>query len=648
MRARLRVLFLCSVRDDVIDETPRTGLQCNNLESGAHLMRILIVLTTLLATCSASKSSSIPLYRKDLPYCASSLVYLSGDDKVREVWSIKDGGDYTLDLRTHTSSYCPHDRNVTAVQFDLGRMKRIAGVLVTGKRQEETPLDKYDIDTLPPWTEDMWVYYATHYTVEHSPDSRIWTEIKDELGNPRVRQIWVDIKDELGNPRIKNESGNPGVRRIWVEIKEELGNPRVRRIWVDIKDELGNPRVRRIWVDIKDELGNPRVRRIWVDIKDESGNPRHFKMTQSYEEAAAIKSKWEIFIRAHLQTFDPNIHARFIRINVQAFIKKGCIGRVDVIGCDSDLSTNNVQRVEVAEPSKIERGECSHVSTLGMQSGEITDGQIEASSFDHYSYPGFARWDNPHQMQWCANTSHDKSPWIMVGFPTSRFLTKVLYKGEIKGYKVDIELTLDGKTWTKYESRSRSFFSATLCCGFHEEFYIYPVIKVRYVRLAFKRDWYGPYKACAMFEVFGCSAETQTLSWFPPLIARVKPHIEISPGTWDRKDVRYMAMGEDPYLSYCFKTSKIYFDFGNPSFKEPTYNRVEFDMKKMFALTKVIIRGDLSPSKECGPYVKSMAIMYSMDRTTWTMVRYYNGKNDWRLRIKVHYLGFGQNNSMLD
>lgn len=65
-------------------------------------------------------------------------------------------------------------------------MKRIAGLVVLGNYQfvEEDEADK---TALPA---DLWAHYVSHYTVEFSPDGRVWNEIMDEQqGKPRVINI---------------------------------------------------------------------------------------------------------------------------------------------------------------------------------------------------------------------------------------------------------------------------------------------------------------------------------------------------------------------------------------------------------------------------------------------------------------------------
>jgi len=61
----------------------------------------------------------------------------------------------------------------------LGSMKLISGVRIEGWRwgRSEAPLDV------------EWDSKVTHYSVEFSPDGRLWTVIKDENGLPRVRDI---------------------------------------------------------------------------------------------------------------------------------------------------------------------------------------------------------------------------------------------------------------------------------------------------------------------------------------------------------------------------------------------------------------------------------------------------------------------------
>ncbi|KAJ7390137.1 hypothetical protein OS493_027175 [Desmophyllum pertusum] len=61
------------------------------------------------------------------------------------------------------------------VQVDLGSMKLISGLLIEGW--------KWRRRKAPPNVE--WTDRVTHYSVEFSPDGRLWTVIKDENGLPR-------------------------------------------------------------------------------------------------------------------------------------------------------------------------------------------------------------------------------------------------------------------------------------------------------------------------------------------------------------------------------------------------------------------------------------------------------------------------------
>lgn len=61
----------------------------------------------------------------------------------------------------------------------IGSMKLISGVLIEGW--------KWGHSKAPPDVE--WNSRVTHYSVEFSPDGRLWTVIKDENGLPRVRDI---------------------------------------------------------------------------------------------------------------------------------------------------------------------------------------------------------------------------------------------------------------------------------------------------------------------------------------------------------------------------------------------------------------------------------------------------------------------------
>jgi len=62
---------------------------------------------------------------------------------------------------------------------------------------------------------------------------------------------------------------------------------------------------------------------------------QHFKVTQHYEYKALAINREQGLPRAHLQTLDPNIHARVIRFNFQAYVRSSCVPLVDIYGCES-------------------------------------------------------------------------------------------------------------------------------------------------------------------------------------------------------------------------------------------------------------------------------------------------------------------------
>ncbi|KAK3733719.1 hypothetical protein QZH41_011243, partial [Actinostola sp. cb2023] len=104
-----------------------------------------------------------------------------------------------------------------------------------------------------------------------------------------------------------------------------------------------------------------------------------FKVTQHYEEKSIAIHRELGLPRAHLQTLDPNIHARFIRLNFKAYVRTACVPTVDVFGCESEIAKDNAQRVEEINKN-LKQEECSYMNPLGMETGEIKDHQIEASS----------------------------------------------------------------------------------------------------------------------------------------------------------------------------------------------------------------------------------------------------------------------------
>ena len=45
-----------------------------------------------------------------------------------------------------------------------------------------------------------WTHQVTHYSVEFSPDGRLWTVIKDENGLPRVRTQLSCVQGKIKDP----------------------------------------------------------------------------------------------------------------------------------------------------------------------------------------------------------------------------------------------------------------------------------------------------------------------------------------------------------------------------------------------------------------------------------------------------------------
>lgn len=58
-------------------------------------------------------------------------------------------------------------------------------------------------------------------------------------------------------------------------------------------------------------------------------------MTQHYEYNALAIDREKGLPRAHLQTLEPNIHARVVRLNFQAYVRSACVPLIDVFGCES-------------------------------------------------------------------------------------------------------------------------------------------------------------------------------------------------------------------------------------------------------------------------------------------------------------------------
>lgn len=89
---------------------------------------------------------------------------------------------------------------------------------------------------------------------------------------------------------------------------------------------------------------------------------------------------------------------------------------------------------------------------LGMESGEIKDKQITASSHTNVTHPTWVRLN--HSSSWCAGKSHGS--WLQVDLETLHWVTAVATQGNPRGYKdyvktLKIQHSQDGKNWETYE-----------------------------------------------------------------------------------------------------------------------------------------------------------------------------------------------------
>ncbi|XP_031557011.1 uncharacterized protein LOC116293691 [Actinia tenebrosa] len=536
-------------------------------------LAVLMLVCVFNGVIDCYKLADVPLYRKDTPYCMKSF-RATGDLRHKEVWlevpketeDIRSydwilltdpktkklqRDDYLMEKVDANLEYCHPGFNMTAIQMDLGTAKRIVGVVVLGE-------NKIDIDSEPDKTVQpggLWAHFVSHYTVEHSPDGRIWAEILDERGRPR-----------------------------------------------------------------------------------------HFKVTQQYEEAAITINREHGLPRAHLQTFEPNIHARFIRLNVKAFVRRACVPHVDVFGCESDQAKNNVQRIE--EPNrKLNDDECSFINPLGMESGEIKDYQIEASSYlkpadEEPHYPYRARWSHLNNKLWCADTNSDKRPWIMVRLSSwPKYVSNIKYEKITVSHDMNIEVSVNGRDWATFKYSPKYLYA--LCCG-EDVFTVYwciPPVKARYIRFVFTRSKStGPYKACLKFEVYGCSAETQSISYGQGRHRRVNAGVRSTPTRPDRTRASIVLEG-DPYWAWCpLYKDPVFLHFGDPRVKErveKNYNLYEIDLLKIFAISRIVVQGDRTREDGCRAHTSSVSFIYSPDSKTWVLTRDYNGKDDFKFRTTL-------------
>ena len=59
--------------------------------------------------------------------------------------------------------------------FFTGKMRLVAGFILEGTDRNGKIKDGLK--------KERWIYYVTSYSVQYSPDGRLWAEIRDELNN---------------------------------------------------------------------------------------------------------------------------------------------------------------------------------------------------------------------------------------------------------------------------------------------------------------------------------------------------------------------------------------------------------------------------------------------------------------------------------
>ncbi|KAL9958647.1 hypothetical protein ACROYT_G035695 [Oculina patagonica] len=157
---------------------------------------LLLLFSPFLLFIDASSSFWIPMYKKDTPYCMKPLLRSEDFHPGRH---IKVSSEYGAlgDRRRLVEegdpwAASPGDRFGEWAQVDLGSMKLISGVVVEGWewRNHKTPEDV------------EWDASITHYSVEFSPDGRLWTVIKDENGLPRNIREFVRTTSQV-RARVK-------------------------------------------------------------------------------------------------------------------------------------------------------------------------------------------------------------------------------------------------------------------------------------------------------------------------------------------------------------------------------------------------------------------------------------------------------------
>uniref|UniRef100_A0AAR2IT94 ferroxidase n=1 Tax=Pygocentrus nattereri TaxID=42514 RepID=A0AAR2IT94_PYGNA len=157
---------------------------------------------------------------------------------------------------------------------------------------------------------------------------------------------------------------------------------------------------------------------------------------------------------------------------------------------------------------------------LGMQSGQINDHQITASSVASNWYSGswnpwFARLDKQGAVNAWQAKSNDMQPWLLIELKEVKKITGIVTQGakslgkEMFITTYVLEYSDDGKKWTKYtddqdyEQKVQTFTGNSDTNG-HMKNYIYPPIFSKFIRII-PRGWQG--SVTMRVELLGCDFE---------------------------------------------------------------------------------------------------------------------------------------------
>uniref|UniRef100_A0AAR2K2P2 ferroxidase n=1 Tax=Pygocentrus nattereri TaxID=42514 RepID=A0AAR2K2P2_PYGNA len=224
-------------------------------------------------------------------------------------------------------------------------------------------------------------------------------------------------------------------------------------------------------------------RKRWIYYKGDSKLSR--KTFEGNREAHEVKEN----------IFFPPIIGRFMRLHPSHSYNYPTV-RMEFYGCELDG--------------------CS--VPLGMQSGQINDHQITASSVASNWYSGswnpwFARLDKQGAVNAWQAKSNDMQPWLLIELKEVKKITGIVTQGakslgkEMFITTYVLEYSDDGKKWTKYtddQDYEQKTFTGNSDTNGHMKNYIYPPIFSKFIRII-PRGWQG--SVTMRVELLGCDFE---------------------------------------------------------------------------------------------------------------------------------------------